>query len=265
MGLLAEIKAQGRLPDGLGDVVIGGSAASRAMIKEFEELGVHVNHSWGMTEMSPLGSHGMVPPSVEALPLEEKLNYKQKQGRRCYGVEMKIVDLDGNRQPHDGVAMGELFVRGSGIVSGYFKNPEATEKALDAEGWFGTGDVATIDEDGYLTLRDRAKDLIKSGGEWISSIDLENAAVSHPALANCVAIGVPHPKWDERPILVAVAAGDERPGLEELRAHLAPHFATWQLPDDVIWVESLPMTATGKVSKLTLRQQISDYVHPDLR
>ncbi len=265
MGLLAEIEAQGRLPQVLGDVVIGGSAAPRSMIKAFEERGVHVNHAWGMTEMSPLGSHGMVPPAIEAMPLEEKLDYKQKQGRRVYGVDFKIVDAEGNRQPHDGKAMGELFVRGNAIVSGYYNNPEASAAALDSEGWFGTGDVATIDEGGYLTLRDRAKDLIKSGGEWISSIDLENAAVSHPAVANCVALGVPHPKWDERPILVAVATGDEQPSLDELRAHLAPHFATWQLPDDVVWVEALPMTATGKVSKLTLRQSLADYVHPDLR
>jgi acyl-CoA synthetase (AMP-forming)/AMP-acid ligase II len=265
LGLLAEIEKQGRLPNGFGDVVIGGSAASRAMIKAFEEHGVHVNHAWGMTEMSPLGSHGMVPPRVAALPLEQKLDYKQKQGRRVFGVEMKIVDEEGNRLPQDGKAVGELFVRGNFISSGYYNNPEASEAALDDEGWFGTGDVATLDGDGYVAIQDRAKDLIKSGGEWISSIDLENAAISHPGIANCAAIGVAHPKWDERPILVAVAAGEEKPTLEELRDHMAPHFAQWQLPDDVVWVDSLPLTATGKVSKRTLRDQLSDYTHPDLR
>ncbi|HBZ42940.1 MAG TPA: long-chain fatty acid--CoA ligase [Maritimibacter sp.] len=264
MGLLAEIEKQGRKPKALADVVVGGSAAPRSMIKTFEEMGVNVNHAWGMTEMSPIGTHGVMPPSVNKLPLEEKLDYKQLQGRRCFGVDLKIVDEEGNRQPHDGKAIGELFVRGNAVVSGYFKNDEATEKAIDAEGWFGTGDVASIDENGFLTIQDRAKDLIKSGGEWISSIDLENAAMSHPGIANCAAIGVAHPKWDERPILVAVAAGDSKPSLDELRDHMEVHFAKWQLPDDVIWVDELPLTATGKVSKLTLRQQLGDYKHPEV-
>lgn len=266
MGLLAEIKAKGRLPNGMGDVVIGGSAAPRAMIQAFEELGVHVNHAWGMTEMSPLGTHGTAPPSVLALPMEKMLDVKQKQGRRVFGVDLKIVDDHGKRLPHDGKAVGELFVRGNSIISGYYNNPEASAAAFDSEGWFGTGDVASIDAGGYLSIQDRAKDLIKSGGEWISSIDLENAAMSHPGVANCAAIGVPHPKWDERPVLVAVQApGEDKPSLEALRAHMEEHFAHWQLPDDVIWVEALPMTATGKVSKLTLRQQLADYVHPELR
>ncbi|MBV7407638.1 long-chain-fatty-acid--CoA ligase [Maritimibacter sp. DP1N21-5] len=264
MGLLAEIRKQGRKPSDLGDMVVGGSAAPRSMIKAFEELGVRVNHAWGMTEMSPIGTHGSQPPKVEALPLEEKLDVKQKQGRRCFGVDLKIVDENGQRQPHDGKAIGELFVRGNAVVSGYFRNEEASAKAMDAEGWFGTGDVASISPDGYLIIQDRAKDLIKSGGEWISSIDLENAAMSHPGVANCAAIGVAHPKWDERPVLVAVAAGETKPGLEELRDHMEAHFAKWQLPDDIIWVEALPLTATGKVSKLTLRQQLADYKHPEV-
>ncbi len=265
MGLLAEIAAQGRPPKGFGDVVIGGSAAPRSMIEAFEEMGVHVNHAWGMTEMSPIGAHGAVPPAVQALPLEDRLDYKQKQGRRVFGVEFKIVDEAGTRLPHDGASAGELFVRGNAIASGYFDNPEASAAAFDAEGWFGTGDVATIDENGYLAIQDRVKDLIKSGGEWISSIDLENAAMSHPGVAICAAIGVAHPKWDERPVLVVVAAGEERPSLAELHAHMAPHFARWQLPDDVIWRDSLPMTATGKVSKRQLRAGLGDYRHPELR
>jgi fatty-acyl-CoA synthase len=234
------------------------------MIKDFEEHGVHVNHAWGMTEMSPLGTHGMVPPRIEALPLEEKLDYKERQGRRVFGVEIKIVDLDGNRLPHDGVAVGELYVRGNGIVAGYYNNPEASAKAMDSEGWFGTGDVASIDTEGFLVIQDRTKDLIKSGGEWISSIDLENAAISHPGITTCAAIGVAHPKWDERPVLVAVAAGEDKPTLEEVRGHMAAHFAKWQLPDDIIWVDELPMTATGKVSKLNVRKMLADYTHPDL-
>jgi fatty-acyl-CoA synthase len=264
MGLLAEIRARGRLPEGFGDVVIGGSAAPRAMIKAFEELGVKVNHAWGMTEMSPIGTHGIIPPSVRDLPLEQRLGYQVPQGRRVFGVDLKIVDEAGKPLPHDGKAAGELYVRGNSVISGYFNNPEASAAAIDADGWFGTGDVASIDEGGYLTIQDRAKDLIKSGGEWISSIDLENAAMSHPGIANCAAVGVAHPKWDERPVLVAVAAGEDRPTLDEMHAHMAGHFAKWQLPDDLIWVEALPLTATGKVSKLTLRQNLADYIHPDV-
>lgn len=265
MGLLAEIKEQGRKPEGFGDVVVGGSAAPRSMIETFENLGVNVGHAWGMTEMSPVGTHGMLPKWMDDKPLEERIDYKALQGRRCFNVDLKIVDEDGNVLPHDGQAVGELFVRGNTVVSGYFKNEEATAKALDADGWFGTGDVASIDPDGFLSIQDRAKDLIKSGGEWISSIDVENAALAHPAIANAAAIGVPHPRWDERPILVAVAAGDARPSLDELRDHLSEHFAKWQLPDDVVWVDELPMTATGKVSKLNLRKQLADYQHPELR
>lgn len=264
MGLLAEIKAQGRPPEGFGDVVIGGSAAPRSMIQKFEEMGVNVNHAWGMTEMSPIGTHGAQPPRVNALPMEEKLDIKQRQGRRCWGVDLKIVGDDGQRQPHDGKAIGELFVRGNAVVSGYFKNEDASAKAMDADGWFGTGDVASISPDGYLTIQDRAKDLIKSGGEWISSIDLENVAMAHPGIASCAAIGVRHPKWDERPVLVAVAADESKPTLDDLRDHMGEHFAKWQLPDDIIWVDALPLTATGKVSKLTLRQQLSDYKHPEV-
>ena len=161
--------------------------------------------------------------------------------------------------------MGELYVRGNAVVAGYFRNPEASADSHDADGWFATGDVASVDPDGFLSIQDRAKDLIKSGGEWISSIDLENAATAHPAIAQCAAIGVPHPRWDERPVLVAVAAGEDRPTAEDLHELLSEHFAKWQMPDDIIWLDSLPMTATGKVSKLTLRKTLGDYQHPDLR
>jgi len=266
MGLMAEIKKRGKMPEGFKDVVVGGSAAPRSLIKGFEEMGASVSHAWGMTEMSPVGSHGVLPATLKDAPLEERLDMKQKQGRRCFGVEFKIVDEDGKELPKDGEAVGELYVRGNTVVSGYYRNEEATEKALDKDGWFGTGDVASIDPTGVLSIQDRAKDLVKSGGEWISSIDLENVAMAHPGIASAAVIAVPHPKWDERPILVAVPAGEEKPALEDLHRLMSEHFAKWQLPDDIIWVEDLPLTATGKVSKLTLRQRLlEDYKHPDLR
>ncbi len=265
LGLMAEIKAQGTKPENFNHVVVGGSAAPRSMIEGFEKQDVDVVHAWGMTETSPIGTHGTMPRWVQEKPFNEMIDYKALQGRRVFGVELKIVDDAGNPLPHDGKAAGELYVRGNAVVSGYFKNEDATKAAMDADGWFGTGDVAIITPDGFLSLQDRAKDLVKSGGEWISSIDLENAAMSHPAIANCAVIAVPHPKWDERPVLMAVPAGEERPTLADIHAHMAEHFAKWQLPDDLVWVEALPMTATGKVSKLTLRKNLGDYKLPDQR
>lgn len=264
-GLLAEIETQGRTPRGFGDLVVGGSAAPRVMIAAYESRGVNVTQAWGMTEMSPIGTHGVLPPRYAGAPAEERIAAKCCAGRRLFGVEFKLVDDAGRRLPHDGEAVGELFVRGNTVISGYFENEAATRAAMDAEGWFGTGDVASVDAEGRLVIRDRAKDLVKSGGEWISSIDLENAALSHPAIAACAVVAMPHPKWDERPVLVAVAAGAARPALEEVCAHMAPHFAHWQLPDDLIWVDELPLTATGKVSKLTIRKRMADYLLPDLR
>ncbi|SFE83754.1 long-chain-fatty-acid--CoA ligase [Roseivivax sediminis] len=262
-GLQAEIAERGRHPEGLRTVVVGGSAAPRSMIEAFEAAGVEVIHAWGMTEMSPVGTHGLLSEPMQDLPFEERMTLKSKQGRRIFGVELKIVGEDGARLPHDGEAAGELFVRGNTVVSGYFGNEAASAEALDGEGWFGTGDVASIDPEGFLTIRDRTKDLIKSGGEWISSIDLENIAVAHPKVASCAVIAVPHPKWDERPLLVVVPkdAGDP-PTLEELHAAMLAHVAKWQLPDDMALVEDLPLTATGKVSKLTLRARFADHVLP---
>ncbi|SEM62852.1 fatty-acyl-CoA synthase [Roseovarius tolerans] len=264
-GLLEEIRAQDRVPEGFGDLVVGGSAAPKVMIEAYEARGVNVAQAWGMTEMSPIGTHGILPATLEGAPEPERIAAKCCAGRRLFGVEFKIVDDEGRRMPHDGEASGELYVRGNTVISGYFENAKATAAAMDGEGWFATGDVASVSPEGQLIIRDRAKDLVKSGGEWISSIDLENAALSHPAIAACAVIAVPHPKWDERPVLVAVAAGEVLPDLAEVRAYMAVHFADWQLPDDLLWVEALPLTATGKVSKLTLREQFSDYVHPDLR
>lgn len=265
LGLQGEIQKQGRMPEGLGDMVVGGSAAPASMIKFFEEDEVNVCHAWGMTEMSPIGTQGNLPVHLEHHVLSERVAIKSKQGRRVFGVDLKIVDEDGKRLPHDGKEAGELFVRGNAITAGYFNNDEANATAFDSEGWFGTGDVATIDENGYLTITDRAKDLIKSGGEWISSLDLENSVMGHPKVANCAVIAVPHPKWDERPLMIVVPSPDGEPEVSELVDMLKEHFAAWQLPDDVVFVDELPMTATGKVSKLNLRKQFADYVLPDQR
>ncbi len=258
LGLLAEAKARGGLPKGFDEVVVGGSAAPRSMIETFEDQGVSVCHAWGMTEMSPIGTQGMLTPPYSDLPRDQQIDLKSKQGRRAFGVELKIVDEAGQTLPQDGKATGELFVRGNTILSGYFENPEASADAFDAEGWFGTGDVASISPDGFLTITDRAKDLIKSGGEWISSIDVENLAMSHPGISNCAVIAVPHPKWDERPVLIVVPQSGQTPDGDVILAHLSQHLAKWQLPDKVVFVESLPLTATGKVSKMTLRQSYAD-------
>lgn len=261
LGLQAEIVARGRNPEGFGEVVVGGSAAPRSMIESFERSGVRVCHAWGMTEMSPLGTTGVLNRSMEALPFDEKMALKSLQGRRVNGVELKITDEEGAPLPHDGEAAGELFVRGNAVASGYFRNEEASAAALDAQGWFGTGDIASIDARGFVSIQDRAKDLIKSGGEWISSIDLENAVMAHPMVKNCAVIAVPHPKWDERPLLIVVP-GEETPAKGVLLDLLAEHFAKWQLPDDVVFVEELPLTATGKVSKRELRAAYADHPLP---
>ncbi|QFT64652.1 long-chain-fatty-acid--CoA ligase [Roseivivax sp. THAF30] len=263
LGLRGEIDKRGKNPDGFAQVVIGGSAAARSMIEGFEKSGVEVCHAWGMTEMSPVGTHGLLSAPMKELSWDDQMALKAKQGRRLYGVELKIVDDAGNRLPHDGKAAGELFVRGNTVISGYFANPEATEKAFDDDGWFGTGDVASIDAQGFLVIQDRTKDLIKSGGEWISSIDIENIVMAHPKVASCAVIAVPHPKWDERPLLVVVLEGDDKPTLEEIHEMLLEHLAKWQLPDDMVFADELPLTATGKVSKLTLRQTYADHTLPD--
>ena len=258
LGLLGEITNRGRIPKGFGEVIIGGSAVPRSMVESFEKLEVSVCHAWGMTEMSPIGTNGRLSPVHARLPMSEKIDLKVKQGRRVYGVELKIVDESGNRVPHDGVSNGELYVRGNMIISDYYNNPEATSAAMDSEGWFGTGDVATLDSNGFLTITDRAKDLIKSGGEWISSIDVENMAMSHEHVSNCAVIAIPDPKWDERPLLIVVPKPEQEPDSKSILAHLAKNLAKWQVPDDVVFVESLPLTATGKVSKLTLRKEYGE-------
>jgi acyl-CoA synthetase (AMP-forming)/AMP-acid ligase II len=258
LGLLNEIEKRGAAPTSLDEVVIGGSAAPPSMIEAFENRGITVCHAWGMTEMSPVGTQGGLTPPYSALPMAEQVALKTKQGRRVFGVDLKIVDEEGAVLPHDGTAQGELFVRGNAIISAYYKNEEATAAAMDKDGWFGTGDVATIDQRGFLTITDRAKDLIKSGGEWISSIDVENMAMSHDAVANCAVIAIPDEKWTERPLLVVVAAPGKDANVAPILDHLSASLAKWQVPDDVVFVDELPLTATGKVSKMTLRQRHSE-------
>ncbi|MBT5265404.1 MAG: long-chain-fatty-acid--CoA ligase [Rhodospirillaceae bacterium] len=261
IGLLARMRELGRAPDGFKVVIIGGSAAPEPMIREFEtDYGVSVVHGWGMTEMSPIGSLGVLEPKYDSGSLDERIVLKTAQGRRMYGVDLKIVDDDGNRLPHDGVAFGELLVRGHGIVSGYFEDEAAAANSFDDDGWFRTGDVARIDADGFMSVVDRTKDVVKSGGEWISSIDLENTALGHPELQECAVIGLPHPKWDERPMLIAIRVAGSTVTDADVREFLEGKIAKWWMPDDVVFVDELPHTATGKLSKLTLRQQFKDHV-----
>ncbi|HJV00879.1 MAG TPA: 3-(methylthio)propionyl-CoA ligase [Burkholderiaceae bacterium] len=241
--------------------VIGGSAAALSMIARFEEgFGATVVQAWGMTEMSPLGTVCKLLPKHAALPLEARHKIQAKQGRTPFGVTMKITDDDGNTLPRDGKAFGHLLVKGPWVVSSYFRG-EGGEQ-LDENGFFDTGDVATIDPDGYMHITDRAKDVIKSGGEWISSIDLENAAVGHPAVAEAAVIGIAHPKWQERPLLVVVRKAGHDVTREDLLAYLGERVAKWWLPDDVAFVEELPHTATGKLQKMKLREQFRDYALP---
>jgi 3-(methylthio)propionyl---CoA ligase len=240
--------------------VIGGSACPPAMIRTFqEEYGVQVFHAWGMTEMSPLGTVGTLKAKHAGMDKEASLAVQAKQGRGIFGVDMKIVDEEGQELPWDGKRFGNLLVRGPWIASSYMKG-EGGDPLRD--GWFPTGDVATIDPDGYMQITDRSKDVIKSGGEWISSIDLENIAVAHPAVAEAAVIGIRHPKWDERPIVVAVKKPGAEVSREELLRFYEGKIAKWWMPDDVVFVAELPHTATGKLSKLTLRQQFTEYRLP---
>jgi fatty-acyl-CoA synthase len=241
--------------------VIGGSAAPRAMSERFEkQFGTFVIHAWGMTEMSPLGTVCNLLPKHRDYTLAQRLDIQAKQGRTVYGVELKITDDDGKELPRDGVAFGHLMVRGPWITSGYFRGEGG--EILDEGGFFDTGDVATIDPDGYMQITDRSKDVIKSGGEWISSIDLENAAMGHPGVAEAAVIGVAHPKWQERPLLIVVKKAGQDPTREDLLAYLEGKVAKWWIPEDVAFVTELPHTATGKLQKMKLRESFKGYALP---
>ena len=245
----------------LKKVAIGGSAVPKMMLEKFEkDYDVSVMHAWGMTEMSPLGTIGAFKSGMEDLSFEEQINIKLKQGRATYMVEMKITDDEGNELPWNGKDFGHLLVRGPFIASKYIKGEGG--QILDNQGFFDTGDVATIDELGFMQITDRSKDVIKSGGEWISSIELENAAVGHEEISEAAVIGIAHPKWDERPLLICVPVEGKTPSKEDVLEYLKEKVAKWWMPDDVVFVEEIPHTATGKIQKITLREQFSDYSLP---
>ena len=244
-------------------LLCGGSAVPPSLIEAFESRGILLRQGWGMTEMSPLGTTAALKAKHLGVEPEAQMKVKAKQGRPVFGVEMKVVDDAGHEQPRDGKSMGELLVRGPWIVTGYFEDDEASAAAVDKDGWFRTGDVATIDPDGYMQIVDRRKDVIKSGGEWISTIDLENAAVAHADVAEAAVIAVPHPRWAERPLLVVTPRADRQPERDALLAFLAQRFPRWMLPDDVVVLKELPHTATGKVMKTRLREMFHDHVLPE--
>jgi fatty-acyl-CoA synthase len=256
LGLLHYCAKENLKLEYLEQALIGGSAAPGAMIREFQEKhGVFVVHAWGMTEMSPLGTVNTMTAHMAALPQEERYKLQTKQGRPIFGVELKIIGPDGQPLPHDGKAFGRLLVRGPWVASGYYKDDD---RSAWVDGWFDTGDVATIDETGTMNIVDRSKDVIKSGGEWISSVELENLAIAHPAVAECAVIGVPHPRWDERPVLLAVKKEGQEVTKAELLAFLDGKVAKWWMPDDVLFVKALPHTATGKLLKRQLRDEFRE-------
>lgn len=256
--LLNHMDDIGKTLDSVQNVVVGGAAAPYSMIKKFDEVhNAFLVHAWGMTEMSPLGTSNVLTAAMKDMPLEERYRLQQKQGRPVFGVQMKIVDDNGNPQPHDGVAFGRLLVRGPWIIKQYYKNDDMSSFE---DGWLDTGDVATIDPNNYLTIVDRSKDVIKSGGEWISSIDLENAAVGHPDIIEACVIGVAHEKWDERPLLLAIRKLGSSITGDDIKQFLEDKIAKWWMPDDVIFVESLPHTATGKLLKINLRKEYQNHL-----
>jgi 3-(methylthio)propionyl---CoA ligase len=259
--LLGHMQANDLRFSSLTRTVIGGSACPPAMLSLFQDTyGVEVLHAWGMTEMSPLGTVCTLKNKQLALDGAGRLKVRLKQGRAVYGVDMKIVDARGTELPWDGTTFGDLLVRGPWIIDRYFKSQESPL----VDGWFPTGDVATIDADGFMQITDRSKDVIKSGGEWISSIDVENIAMSHPAVAMAACVGMPHPKWDERPIVVVALKPGQALTRDALLAFYEGRIAKWQIPDDVVFVPAIPLGATGKMQKMTLRQQLQGYVLPGL-
>jgi fatty-acyl-CoA synthase len=259
--LLQHLEAHNLKLPYLKRVVIGGSACPRAMTQKFQDAyGVEVIHAWGMTEMSPLGSLCSLKPEYADLSGEARLDIQNKQGHPPFGVEMKITDDSGKDLPWDGKTFGRLKVRGPSVTRSYFK--EDGPSILDDAGFFDTGDVATMDPYGYMQITDRSKDVIKSGGEWISSIELENLAVGHPKVAEAAVIGIQHPKWDERPLLIIVLKKGETAAKDEILGYMQDKIVKWWMPDDVVFVEEIPHTATGKILKTALRDRFKDHVLP---
>ena len=263
LALLQYCESAGKRLDKLVRSIVGGAAVPRSMIQTFRDVhGVEIRQGWGMTEMSPLGTCNSLKAGLESLSDDEKLDLATKAGRGIFGCELRIVDDEGKELPWDGVAYGALQVRGPWICSDYFKLGGSAGTHTE-DGWFDTGDVATIDAQGYMAITDRTKDVIKSGGEWISSIELENTAMGHPAVAEAAVIGVAHPKWTERPLLVVVLAEGQDVGKEDMLAYFDGKVATWWIPNDVVFVDELPHTATGKIKKIELRKQFVDYAFPE--
>ncbi len=259
--LLGYLEETGKKLPHLKRVVIGGSACPRAMTQKFQDVyGVEVVHAWGMTEMSPLGTLGSLKPEYASLEGEERLNIQEKQGYAPFGVEMKVTGDENEDRPWDGETFGRLKVRGPAVAKAYYGGAGAEN--FDAENWFDTGDVAHIDDNGYMQITDRAKDVIKSGGEWISTIDIENLAVGHPDVQEAAVIGIVHPKWDERPLLIIVRKEGKDPKANDILDYMQGKIAKWWMPDDVAFVDEIPHTATGKIQKMELREQFADYVLP---
>jgi acyl-CoA synthetase (AMP-forming)/AMP-acid ligase II len=258
LALLGYLRDSGKSIDSLQRVIVGGSACPLAIMEEFtEKHDVHCHHAWGMTETGPLGVFNALKPGMADLPKDQLDSIKLKQGRPIFGVDIRVVDDEGQVQPWDGESTGEVRIKGNWVCSGYFRIEENTSH--DVDGYFGTGDVASMDAQGYMKITDRTKDVIKSGGEWISSIELENAAVGHPAVAEAAVIGVPHEKWTERPLLIVVKEPAADVEKDEILGFLEGKVAKWWIPEDVAFVDSLPHTATGKISKKDLRVQFADY------
>ena len=264
LGLLNYVKANGLKFSSFKRTVIGGSACPPAMMKTLQQdFGIEVIHAWGMTELSPLGTLSKLTTRQLALPPEQQQRLLEKQGRAIYGIDMAVIDDQGRSLPWDGVSSGNLVVRGHWVLDKYFNIDKSPLVSVDGvPGWFPTGDVATIDADGFMQITDRSKDVIKSGGEWISSIDLENIAMAHPAVAEAAAIAAVHPKWDERPLLVVVRRAGMTLTREEMLAFYEGRIAKWQIPDDVVFVDEIPHTATGKILKLKLREQFANHRLP---
>ncbi|MGH7857406.1 MAG: long-chain-fatty-acid--CoA ligase, partial [Candidatus Binatia bacterium] len=262
-GVLDLLDREGKTLEHFKRAVCGGSAVPLSLIDRFDRRGVRLIQGWGMTETSPLGTVGRVKPALAVAPREERLKLLAKQGLTVPCVELRIVDDSGKEAPHDGAAMGEIEVRGPWIIGEYYNDPRSPQSFHD--GWFRTGDIATIDPEGYLHIQDRAKDVIKSGGEWVSSVELENAIMGHPKVLEAAVIGIHHPKWEERPLACVVPRPEHKGKVtrEEILAHLKPLFAKWWLPEDVVFVDSIPKTSVGKFSKRELREQFKDYKLPD--